>query len=312
MAPEQATGDPHVDRRADVFSAGIVLWEVLAARRLFKAENEAATLSRVISEPVPDIREVNPKIDPDVAAIVMTALERDRDSRYPTCQDFADDLEAAAQAAGILATTREVATYVTSVIGQEIAQQREAVRGWLARSEPSQARPDAIEAQLAAVPASQSSAPMLGVSGERSGMVPTGQAPFDPGPYGNRRRSKAPIVIAAAAIVGFAVVGLLALAFRSEPPPAAAHPPPAQPAAPLAVPAATAVPPPQQPATAESAVAISKLPVAPPAGGPRTFARGGRHAAAASSATAPAASAPAAPPKPAAPADDVDLTSPYR
>src|SRR3954470_10503493 len=55
MAPEQAVGDPSVDRRADIFSSGIVLWEVLAARRLFKAENEAATLSRVISEPIPDI-----------------------------------------------------------------------------------------------------------------------------------------------------------------------------------------------------------------------------------------------------------------
>jgi len=44
MAPEQAMGVPDVDRRADVFSAGIVLWEVLAARRLFKADNEAATL----------------------------------------------------------------------------------------------------------------------------------------------------------------------------------------------------------------------------------------------------------------------------
>jgi serine/threonine-protein kinase len=176
MAPEQAMGDPAVDRRADVFSAGIVLWEVLAARRLFKAENEAATLSRVISEPIPDIREVNPRVDPDVAAIVMTALQRDREARYPTCQDFADDLEAAAQAAGALATSREVSAYVTSVIGQEIAQQREAVRAWLARSEPSQAiAPDmtAMDSGHSSLPPRRSNAPMMGVSGEKSGMVPT-------------------------------------------------------------------------------------------------------------------------------------------
>jgi serine/threonine protein kinase len=47
MAPEQALGQTDLDRRADVFAAGIVLWEVLAGRRLFKSENEAATLSRV-------------------------------------------------------------------------------------------------------------------------------------------------------------------------------------------------------------------------------------------------------------------------
>ncbi len=46
MAPEQAAGVEELDRRADVFSAGIVVWEALASRRLFKAENEAATLSR--------------------------------------------------------------------------------------------------------------------------------------------------------------------------------------------------------------------------------------------------------------------------
>jgi tRNA A-37 threonylcarbamoyl transferase component Bud32 len=46
MAPEQAMGKSDVDRRADVFAAGIVLWEVLAGTRLFKAENEAGTLSR--------------------------------------------------------------------------------------------------------------------------------------------------------------------------------------------------------------------------------------------------------------------------
>ena len=49
MAPEQAQGADEVDRRADLFSAGIVIWEALAARRLFKAENEAATLARVMA-----------------------------------------------------------------------------------------------------------------------------------------------------------------------------------------------------------------------------------------------------------------------
>ncbi|MBM4362607.1 MAG: serine/threonine protein kinase, partial [Deltaproteobacteria bacterium] len=96
MAPEQAVGDPNVDRRADVFSSGIVLWEVLAGRRLFKAENEAATLSRVMSEPIPDICAVNPEIDRTVGDVVMRSLSRDIDERYQTCQELADDLERAA------------------------------------------------------------------------------------------------------------------------------------------------------------------------------------------------------------------------
>jgi serine/threonine-protein kinase len=310
MAPEQAMGDPSVDRRADVFSSGIVLWEVLAARRLFKAENEAATLSRVISEPIPDIREINPKIDPDVAAIVMTALQRDRDLRYATCQDFADDLEAAAQAAGALATSREVAAYVTGVIGQEIAQQREAVRAWLARSEPSQARPDVLESGHASVPPSRSGLPMVGVGAEQSGMVST-QA--DPGLFGGRR-SKTPIVIAVAAIIGFAVVGLLALAFgggRTEPPPA--HP---VSVAPVASPVERPAPSVAAPSLTASATETSggTEPRVPTAFTGHAAPRAARHPSPAAPGPAPAAvqSAPVAPKPAPTPTDDIDLSSPYR
>jgi serine/threonine protein kinase len=312
MAPEQAMGDPSVDRRADVFSAGIVLWEVLAARRLFKAENEAATLSRVISEPIPDIREINPKVDPDVAAIVMTALQRDRDLRYATCQDFADDLEAAAQAAGALATSREVASYVTGVIGQEIAQQREAVRAWLARSEPSQARPDVLESGHSSVPPSRSGVPMVGLGAEQSGMVST---QFEPSPFGGRR-SKTPIVIAIAAIVGFAVVGLLALAFRGrgEPPPgrpnaaATAASPVERPAPSVAAPAAVPAP------TAEATSTAEPRPPPTVAGhlGPRAARRPAPSQSAGGQAPAPAPAAPATPKPAATPTDDIDLSSPYR
>ena len=331
MAPEQAMGDPAVDRRADVFSAGIVLWEVLAARRLFKAENEAATLQRVISEPIPDIREVNPRIDPDVAAIVMTALQRDRDARYPTCQDFADDLEAAAQAAGALATSREVAAYVTGVIGQEIAQQREAVRAWLARSEPSQAIPDVTDPAHSSVPPSRASAPMMGVSGEKSGMVATQQhlelPPFAP------RRSKTPIVIAVAAIIGFAIVGLLALALGGSghtEVPVLQHPPTTTtPGAPGPTSTATAT----DPSTAEtpamhqaspagvggaSAAATQTPQAAQPSGTRPSFTpHSSRRSAAAASATAVVPPPPAPPVAASAspapkPTDDVDLSSPYR
>ena len=71
----------------------------------------------------------------------MKALERDRDKRYATAAEFADSLERAARVVGTLAAPREVATYIEAVIGTEISQQREAVRAWLARSEPSRNGP---------------------------------------------------------------------------------------------------------------------------------------------------------------------------
>jgi eukaryotic-like serine/threonine-protein kinase len=138
MAPEQAAGEESLDRRADVFAAGIVVWEELAAKRLFKAENEAATLSRVMTEPVPPLTSIVSDLSPGLSSVVMRALERNPEQRFSTCAQFADALEAAATGNERIATPRELAAYVTEVLGDEVSAQRDAVRAWIARSEPSQ------------------------------------------------------------------------------------------------------------------------------------------------------------------------------
>lgn len=132
MAPEQARGEEDLDRRADVFAAGIVFWEALAHRRLFKASNEAGTLSRVLHEKMPDLREVAPHVSRGVAEVVMQALERDREKRIPTCAEFVDRLESAASASGELGSPRDVKNYMDSILGDDIRSQREAVRQWTA------------------------------------------------------------------------------------------------------------------------------------------------------------------------------------
>ena len=70
--------------------------------------------------------------------VVMRALDRNVDQRFPSCAQFADALEAAATGNESIATPRELAAYVTEVLGDEVSAQREAVRAWIARSEPSQ------------------------------------------------------------------------------------------------------------------------------------------------------------------------------
>jgi serine/threonine-protein kinase len=137
MAPEQAKGHKDIDRRADVFAAGIVLWEVLACRRLFKGDGEADTLNRVMNDPIPPVRSAAPTVPASLEAVVARALERDRAKRYATAAEFADALERAARVVGALGTHKDVAAYLEAVLGTEISQQREVVRAWLARSEPS-------------------------------------------------------------------------------------------------------------------------------------------------------------------------------
>jgi serine/threonine-protein kinase len=141
MAPEQARGG-QIDRRADLFAVGTVLWEVLADKRLFKGEGEADTLNRVLFEPIPKLRDVNPDVAPELEVVTMKSLDRDPDKRYPTSSAFADELEKAARASSSIASVREVADYVQKLLGQDISQQREAVRAWLAQSEPSRTELD--------------------------------------------------------------------------------------------------------------------------------------------------------------------------
>ncbi len=85
LAPEQVEGTP-VDQRADLYSLGVVLYEALTGSPPFVAETDSATaLARLRVDPRPPT-ELDPSIPPAVEAVILTALARDRDNRYPTAQ----------------------------------------------------------------------------------------------------------------------------------------------------------------------------------------------------------------------------------
>jgi eukaryotic-like serine/threonine-protein kinase len=88
MAPEQMRGEA-VDRRADVWSLGVVLWETLAARPLFRRGNQSETILAVLSGEVPSLTGVEPAVDPELDAIVRRALSPDPSHRYPTARALA-------------------------------------------------------------------------------------------------------------------------------------------------------------------------------------------------------------------------------
>jgi eukaryotic-like serine/threonine-protein kinase len=134
MAPEQARG-AHLDRRADVFAVGTVLWEVLAGRRLFKGETEAETLNRIMFEPIPRLREVAPMLPVALDVVTMQAIERDPTKRFGNAAIFADELERAARSIHAVAEPRDVAKYVEAVLGTEIQQKREMIRALLAQAD---------------------------------------------------------------------------------------------------------------------------------------------------------------------------------
>jgi eukaryotic-like serine/threonine-protein kinase len=97
MAPEQILGDP-LDRRADVFGLGILLFELATRTRLYSARPDANAMKQILDGEVPDPAERRPNFPPELTAIIRRALARDRDARYPTAGAFADDLEQLAHA----------------------------------------------------------------------------------------------------------------------------------------------------------------------------------------------------------------------
>jgi serine/threonine-protein kinase len=92
MSPEQASGGK-VDRRADIYSAGVMVWEAAAGRRLWPQMTEVEILSRVLSEGPPSLRAVCPHASLELDAICARATARHPHDRYPTAAEFVDALE---------------------------------------------------------------------------------------------------------------------------------------------------------------------------------------------------------------------------
>jgi serine/threonine protein kinase len=112
MPPEQGRGDD-IDRRADVYAAGVVLWEALTGKRLFKADHEGALIAMIMRGTEQSPRSFNPSLPFAISAVCMQALAVDPDDRFDTAADFAEALEIAALETDVtLASQRKVARFV--------------------------------------------------------------------------------------------------------------------------------------------------------------------------------------------------------
>jgi serine/threonine protein kinase len=107
LSPEQVRG-AELDGRSDVFSLGVVLWEMLVGQRLFASDNEFLTMRNVLTMPVPPPSSKRAEVSAALDAVVARALARDREQRHPTAQAFADALTAVLRDAPGDANVREL------------------------------------------------------------------------------------------------------------------------------------------------------------------------------------------------------------
>ena len=93
MSPEQAEGKP-VDERSDIFSLGIILFEIATGQRPFKGDTSASVLASIIKDTPASVADVKTGVPRDLARIVKRSLVKDPEHRYQTAKDFRNELEA--------------------------------------------------------------------------------------------------------------------------------------------------------------------------------------------------------------------------
>ena len=119
ISPESTRDPTLVSLKSDIFSVGIVLWELIAGERLFQRDTDLDTFTAVRDAVIPDIRQYRPDIPEDIVAILHTALHPDPEQRYADCEELYADIVTASYRNAIRLDRGEVVTMVKEIAGAE-------------------------------------------------------------------------------------------------------------------------------------------------------------------------------------------------
>jgi len=265
MAPEQAVGSP-IDRRADVFAMGIVLWELLGRRRLMASESAAVTLHRLLNQPIPKLSEVVPDIDPRLDAIAAKALEKEPAKRFQTAQEMRDALEGYIAQSGAIVRQEEIGARMNRLFEKTRADVKRQIQEHMAMvdraansGELATLNSSALRGRLTSSGSLPTIATQSGTGGSGVVMLPPGgaiqvaaqaQAVVAP-----RKSGGLPIVLALLGVLAMAAIAFIAWQ-RTTPKVVAAEPAPSASVAPPSVSAATPTTPPTPDSATATAAAI--------------------------------------------------------
>lgn len=114
MSPEQCLGED-LDARSDLFSLGVMLHELCCRKRLFRRNNEFATIRSILEDPVPAPAEVNPEVPPELEAVILKALARAPEDRHASAEEMGAALAEVSRAEGWAVTTAQLAAFMDEV-----------------------------------------------------------------------------------------------------------------------------------------------------------------------------------------------------
>jgi eukaryotic-like serine/threonine-protein kinase len=122
MAPEQVLGK-ELSPRTDIFAVGAVMYELITGLRAFKAENDGATLRKLLYDTLAPVKSVVPDVPDALDAVIMKALSRDASGRFESAAAMQDALEAAVSPA----SSRKTAEWLRGILGDQISRRAQKV-----------------------------------------------------------------------------------------------------------------------------------------------------------------------------------------
>ena len=129
MPPEQAMSEKPVDRRADIYSMGVMLFEAIAGKRIWKGMQDMQVLTKLVQKQIPTLEQVMPSAPAELKRITSKAMAWDREDRYDTAEAFREDLDRYIALSKSTADMR----YVGSLLAAALAGERAKIRSLLDR-----------------------------------------------------------------------------------------------------------------------------------------------------------------------------------
>ncbi len=118
MSPEQAWGKD-LDHRSDIFSLGLVLYEMVTGKKVFSGDSEMSILEQVRSPKLQPPRQIDPSVPPEVERIVLRALETNREARYQTAAELGSDLDGALRSIRPAPNSAELGAFLAHLLGRD-------------------------------------------------------------------------------------------------------------------------------------------------------------------------------------------------
>ncbi len=134
MAPEQLRG-AEIDRRVDLFALGVVVYEMLALRRLFQRKTDYLTFRAVMEQPISDVRRYRPDAPEALAQVLARALDREPEGRFDSARQFGTAVSDALAPYGRPWTQGEISDFVRAHFAEEIAKRSHQVASALQRTQ---------------------------------------------------------------------------------------------------------------------------------------------------------------------------------